>query len=127
MTKGKTFMRKIPEQTTGKDLATRVFSNFYFTIGWMLFLAVAVKLVWPLRNALLVFWVYGSDAYFHQGIRVITNKPTTFSNGARSPDFPDLVTGFGVFLITVFGLSLLLIYALRLYENFFGKRERECT
>jgi hypothetical protein len=114
-----------PEPTHKKDLATRAFNNFYFTITWMLFLAVVTNLVWPLRNALLVIWVYGRDAYFHQGIRVIKNKPTTFSNGARSPDLPNLVTGFGVFLITAFGLTLLLIYALRAYEWLFCKPKNE--
>jgi len=102
-----------------KDLATRVFSNFYFDIAWLLFLAGIVRIVWPLRNALLVFWVYGRDAYFREGIRVVQNKPATFSNGASSPELPDIVTGFGVFLITVFGLSLLMIYALRAYERLF--------
>jgi hypothetical protein len=120
-------MHKIPELRPKKDLAARVFGNFYFDIAWLLFLAVAVQLVWPLRNALLVLWVYGSDAYFHQAIRVVKNKPTTFSNGAGSPELPDLVTSFGVFLVTVFGLSLLLIYALRFYEKHFGRREHEIT
>ncbi|MFZ0828464.1 MAG: hypothetical protein WAO02_13675 [Verrucomicrobiia bacterium] len=112
-------MSKIPQSTPKKDLATRVFSNFYFDVAWVLFLAVVVHLVWPLRNALLVLWVYGSDAYFHQGIRVVKSKPTMFSNGAGSPDLPDMITGFGVFLLTVLGLSLLLIYALRFYEKHF--------
>jgi hypothetical protein len=86
---------------------------------------VTFKIVWPLRNALLVFWVYGRDAYFREGIRVVKNKPTIFSNGAGSPDLPDIVTGVGVFLITVFGLSLLMIYALRAYERFFCAPKHE--
>ena len=108
-----------------KDLATRVFNNFYFDIAWLLFLAAAVRVVWPVRNALLVLWVYGRDAYFREGIRVVKNKPTTFSNGASSPELPDIITGFGVFLLTVFGLSLLLIYALRGYERLFCASKHE--
>jgi hypothetical protein len=115
-------MPNLPASTPKKDLATRVFNNFYFDIAWILFLAVVVKLVQPLSDALLVFWVYGKAAYFQQGIRVIKHKPTTFSNGARSPDFPDIVTGFAIFFITVFGLSLLLIYGLRLYEKYFSRQ-----
>jgi hypothetical protein len=110
---------------TKKDLATRVFNNFYFDIAWLLFLAAVVKMVWPVRNALLVFWVYGRDAYFREGIRVVKDKPTIFSNGASSPELPNLVTGFGVFLFIVFGLSVLLIYALRAYERLFCARKNE--
>jgi hypothetical protein len=120
-------MSKIQQSGPKKDLATRVFNNFYFDIAWILFLGAVVRLVWPIRNALLVLWVYGSDAYFHQGIRVIKNKPTIFSNGAASPDLPNMVTGFGVFLIAVLGLSLLLVYALRFYEKHFDRREPEAT
>jgi len=118
-------MRVSANPEAKKDLATRVFNNFYFDIAWLLFLAGVVRIVWPLRNALLVFWVYGRDAYFREGIRVVKNKPTTFSNGASSPDLPDIVTGFGVFLIIVFGLSLLLIYALRAYERLFCAPKHE--
>jgi hypothetical protein len=106
-----------------KDLATRAFNNFYFQISWLLFLTVAVKLVWPLRNVLLVFWVYGTDAYYNQGIRVIKNKPTLFSNGKPCPDLPDFVTGMAVFLITVLGLSLLMCWLLRLYGKILRQRD----
>ena len=107
------------------DLADRVFSNFYFAIAWFLFLAVVVRVVWPLRNMWLVVWVYGRDGYLKQGIRVVSEKPTIFSNGVRPPDFPNVVTGFAVFLTTVFGLSLLLVYALRFYERCFLSRKNE--
>jgi hypothetical protein len=112
---------------TKKDLATRVFNNFYFDIAWILFLAVVLRVVWPLHDIWLVLWVYGRDGYFKQGIRVISSKPTIFSNGVESPDFPNMVIGFVVFLTTVFGLSLLLIYALRFYERHFSKRKNEDT
>jgi hypothetical protein len=114
------FMRLVPPTMPKKDLASRVFNNVYFGIVWALFLAVVLRLVWPLRDALLICWVYGRNAYFQQGIRVVKEKPTIFSNGARAPDLPNLVTGFGVFLITVLGLSMLLVLVLRVYEKHFA-------
>ena len=105
------------------DLATRVFKSFYFGIIWLVFLAFTVRLVWPLRNALLVIWVYGRAAYFEQGIRVLAGKPVKFSTGSEAPAWPDLATGFAVFIVTVLGLSLLLFYALRFYENIITRRK----
>jgi hypothetical protein len=100
-----------------RGLADRAFNNFYFTICWFVFLTVAVKLIWPIRNMLLVFWVYGTDAYYNQGIRVIKNKPTTFSNGALCPDLPDFLTGMPIFLGTVLGLSILMYWLLQLFDR----------
>lgn len=107
-----------------KDLAGRLFENIYFTIPWIAFLAVVIRFVsWPLRDCLLVWWVYGKDAYFRDGVRVVSSKPTIFSTGASAPQLPNLVTGFGAFFVTVFGLSLLLIFLLRFYERRFKKSE----
>lgn len=100
------------------DLANRVFNNPRFQIPWAIFLFFVVIFVgWPIRNFLLVCWVYSRDAYFRHGLRVLPGKPIRFSNGILAPTVPDLVTGFGVFLATVFGLSLLLIFILRAYER----------
>jgi hypothetical protein len=99
-------------------LVTRIFADRRFQAGWVLFLAAFVILVgWPIRNALLVCWVYGTEAYFRDGLRVLPGKPIRFSNGAPAPQLPDIVTGFGIFLITTFGLSVALFFALRLYER----------
>jgi hypothetical protein len=37
---------------------------------------------WWIRDALLVWWVYGRDAYFRDGVRVLPDKPTRFSTAA---------------------------------------------
>lgn len=115
-------MRKMGTSNSKKNLAARAFDNFYFVIAWILFLIVVLRLVEPLRKAWLVIWVFGSDGYFRQGIRVANGKPTTFSNGEASPPLPNMVTGFGTFLITVLGLTFLLFCVLRLYDRFFGRR-----
>jgi hypothetical protein len=110
------------DQDTEKpsDLADRLFGNFYFTISWIAFLVAVIKFVaWPARDALLVCWVYGSDAYFRDGVRVVSAKPTMFSTGARAPELPNLVTGFGAFMVTLFSLTLLLVFLLRFYERHF--------
>jgi hypothetical protein len=118
-------MHQTRQQPTKNDLATRVFNNFYFDIAWIIFLALVVRVVWPLHDMWLVIWVYGRDGYFKQGIRVVSGKPTIFSNGVWAPDFPNMVTGFVVFLTTVFGLSLLLVCALRSYERYFSRKKNE--
>jgi hypothetical protein len=101
------------------DLASRVFENRAFQAAWAIFLFLFVFFVsWPIRNVLLVCWVYGSSAYFHHGVRVLPGKPIRFSNGDFAPQLPDMVTGFGVFFVTVLGLTLLLFFALRLYGRF---------
>jgi hypothetical protein len=100
-----------------KDLPTRVFSNAWFSIGWIVFLAVVVTRFWRVRDALLVWWVYGRDAYFRDGVRVLPGKPVRFTTGALAPEWPDIATGAGFFFAVVFGLSILLITGLRVYER----------
>ena len=105
-----------------RDTAERIFSHTGFTIAWVAFLGAFVTFVsWPIRNFFLVCWVYGSQAYFHEGVRVLKGKPIRFSNGELSPTLPDLVTGFGAFFITTIGLTLLLIFIVRFYERHFKK------
>ncbi|MFL6590392.1 MAG: hypothetical protein ACJ8M4_09490 [Chthoniobacterales bacterium] len=65
---------------------------------------------WPLRNALLVIWVYGIDGY-SAGIRVLAGKPVKFTTGEYAPTAPDIITAFAAFLLAVV-LSLVLIYSI---------------
>ena len=99
------------------DIASRVFNNRAFQAGWTVFLFIVILASWPIRDVLLVFWVYGTDAYFTQGIRVLPGKPIRFSDGKVAPVLPDMLTGFGMFFFTTFGLTLLLFFALRSYER----------
>jgi len=112
-----------------RDLAARLFDKLYFVIPWMVFLVTFNRLVsWPIRNFLLVCWIYGSKGYYQDGIRVVSSKPATkFSTGALAPLFPDLVTGFGSFIITVFGLTILLVYGLRFFERCFMKSDEHAA
>jgi len=100
------------------DLATRVFNKTWFGIAWTVFLGIVVTRFWRVRDVLLVWWVYGRDAYFIDGVRVLRGKPTRFSNGEFAPHWPDIATGFGFFFVVVFGLSMLLIFGLRLYDRY---------
>jgi hypothetical protein len=103
-----------------------VFRNRAFQAGWALLLLIVLSVVsWPIRNALLVWWVYGRDAYLQKGIRVLPGKPIRFSDGTLTPLVPDLVTGFGMFFLTTLGLSLLLIACLRAYERYFSRRAQQ--
>lgn len=111
------------QEPKSDDLASRLFNNACFSIPWMVFLAIIMDYIsWPIRNCVLVCWIYGSDAYFHRGVRVLYGKPYRFSTGELVPTFPDLVTGFGAFIITAFGLTLLMIFILRFYERHFAKK-----
>lgn len=106
-------------QSEQSGLAATLFNKFYFVIGWLGFLAIALIYVsWPIRNFALVCWVYGSDAYYNRGIRVLPGKPVRFSNGELAPTLPDLVTGFAAFFITVGILTVLLFLVLRIYERY---------
>jgi hypothetical protein len=107
-----------PDPARPRDLATRLFHNPFFQLAWIAFLiAVLAFVTRPVRNFALVWWVYGSDAYFREGIRVAQAKPTRFSNGELAPGLPDFVTGALAFAVTVFGLSILPVVALRWYER----------
>ena len=107
-----------------KHLDERLFKRAEFILPWFAFLILVLLFVsWPIRNIALVCWVYGSQAYFHDGIRVLPGKPIKFSNGVEAPMLPDLVTGFGAFVITVFGLTILLIFLLRFYERIVKNRK----
>jgi hypothetical protein len=114
------------DQAQPRDLAWRLFHNLFFQLAWIAFLVVILTLVsFPVRDVALVVWVYGRDAYFHEGIRVVQHKPQTkFSNGEVAPLLPELVTGFLAFAVTVFGLSILLILVLRCYERFAKRASR---
>ena len=106
-------------------LDARLFKNTAFMIAWMVFLSLVLRFAtWPVRNVALVFWIYGSHAWFHDGLRVLPGKPVRFSNGVEVPVLPDMVTGFGAFFITFFGLTLLLILVLRICERWFAKQNR---
>jgi|SRR5579872_5168487 len=111
-----------------KHLDERLFDRLLFSLPWLAFMMLVLLFVsWPIRNIALVCWVYGSHAYFHDGIRVLPGKPVRFSNGAEAPTLPDLMTGFGAFVVTVFGLTTMLIFMLRIYERHFVRRDDHAT
>jgi hypothetical protein len=87
---------------------------WYILAGVLLLVFVA----WPIRNIGLVCWVYGTDAYFHKGIRVLPGKPTRFSNGELAPNFPDFVTGMAAFVLTFACIALVVMASWRLYERY---------
>lgn len=110
--------------TKPADLASRVFNHPHFVPAWIFFLLLLLIFVsFPIQRILLVLWVYGREGYSHQGIRVLPGKPVRFSDGILVPQEIDIVTGFGMFAVTVFGLSFALFFALRLYERWFGNRQ----
>src|SRR3954469_20661887 len=103
-------MQTNPDTQDWRDTSERLFKNTSVSVGWVAFLAVFLNFVsWPIRNACLVCWVYGRHAYFRDGVRVLRGKPIRFTNGELAPLVPDLVTGFGAFIITAFCLTTLLI------------------
>ena len=104
------------------DLATRVFNKKWFAIAWVVFLGAVVTRFWWVRDAALVWLVYGRDAYFRGGVRLLPGKPIRFSTGDLAPRRADMATGFGFFFIVVFGLSILLIAGLRLYDRWRSTR-----
>jgi len=96
-----------------------------FLFPWMLFLFLLEIFVGiPLQHAILVFWVFGREGYFHQGIRVLPGKPVRFSDGVRVPQELDILTGFGMFIVIVFGLTAALMCALSLYERLIERSRR---
>ena len=108
--------------TPHPSLPNRLFGRTWFALGWVIFLAVIVTTFWRVRDAVLVWWVYGRDAYFHDGVRVLPGKPVRFTTGELAPQWPDIVTGFGFFFVVAGGLTLLLIFALRVYERIHSSR-----
>jgi len=115
-------MHTKPTPPKPDDLSTHVLSGWFGGV-WVIFLAVIVTKFWWVRNIALVCWVYGREAYFHGGIRVLPGKPTRFSTGEPVPQLPDIVTGFSYFIVVALGLSLLLIFGLRAYERYQKKRK----
>lgn len=106
-----------------RDTAERLFANTPFTFLWIVFLGLVLTfVVWPVRNFFLVCWVYGSHAYFQEGIRVLKGEPIRFSTGEMAPMLADLVTGFVAFFASVGGLTFSLIFLVWLYERYFRKR-----
>jgi hypothetical protein len=105
------------------DLATRVFEHRAFELGWIVFIAAFETFVtFPVQRILLVWWVYGINAFYQNGIRVIPRKPLRFSNGVLVPQGLQIITGFGLFFATFFGLSLTLFYGLRIFDHWHLRR-----
>lgn len=110
------------ETSDWRSTAERLFKHTGFTMAWVGFLGAFMTFVsWPIRNAVLVCWDYGSHANFDGGLRVLKGRPLKFSNGEPVPAFHDVVTAFGAFFITAFGLTFLLIMIVRIYECSFTK------
>jgi len=110
----------ITPQAQPKDLASRVFANKAFELGWVIFLLVFLTFVsFPVQRGLLVWLVYGWQAYAEHRVYVIPRKPLRFSDGVLVPQHLDALTGLGMFLVTAFGLTLLLFFSLRIYERWF--------
>lgn len=107
----------IANREYAKDLPSRVFANPGCMIAWAVFLGIVLIRFWWIRDMLLVWWVYGRDSYFRDGVRVLPGKPLRFSTGELAPQWPDMVTGFSFFFLTVFGLTALLLIGLRAYER----------
>lgn len=110
--------------STSKDLAERTFENKAFHLGWAVSLMFIVTFVsFPIQRILLVWLVYGRQAYARHRVYVIPRKPLRFSDGVLVPQHLDVLTGAGMFLLTVFGLTLTLFFGLRLYDRYFGNSE----
>jgi ABC-type phosphate transport system permease subunit len=105
-------------KTKQRKLVKQVFEKTSFQLVWVLILGcVFIFIGLPIQRAFLVLWVKGSDAYFHQGIRVLKGKPVKFSDGQLVPNIPDAISGFATFMVIVLGLSFLLILFLNFYER----------
>ena len=75
----------------------------------------------PIQRILLVWLVYGQQACAQHQVYILPRKPLRFSDGVRVPQHLEILTGAGMFVVTVFGLTLALFFGLRLYERRFGK------
>ncbi len=117
-------MSPSPARRSG-SLSTRVFAKPPFAIAWAVFLGFLVLQFWWVRDLFLVWWVYGRDGYFRDGIRVLPGKPIRFSTGELAPQWPDLVTGFAFFFVVVLGLTALLLLGLCLHQR--HRRSRDAA
>ena len=106
-----------------EDLATRLFGKTWFGLIWVTSLAIILTKFWWIRDAVLVWWVYGRDAYFRDGLRVLPGKPIRFSNGERAPTGPDALTGMVYFFVVALGLTLLLFFAIRFFDRLRSSRK----
>ena len=105
------------------SISERLFNRSGFAFLWVVFMGFFFTYVaWPLRNIVLVCWVLGSRAYFHEGVRVVGGKPVRFSDGTLVPAFLDIATGIGTFFVTGFGLIFLLLFSVRCYLRFAHRR-----
>jgi len=89
---------------------------------WLLSTAALLNGFWWVHNMALVIWVYGWNAYFQGGLRVLPGKPTKFSNGDLVPDFPDMITGFGYFFLVAGVTTSIYVILLTLYGRRFRKK-----
>ena len=71
------------------------------------FATVLLKLWW-IRNAMLVCWVCGPNAYSH-GMRVASGNPQRFSDGQLVPFMPNVVSGVLYFFVVALCLIVLLV------------------
>jgi hypothetical protein len=106
-------------QPETRPLSERLFEKNFVTLPWILFVGLLFVFVgMPIAKALVVCWVKGTDAYFHQGIRIPrTTHPLHFTDGSVVPELPYALVNFAVFFVVVGGLSLLLRQVVKLYRR----------
>lgn len=89
-----------------------------FGLFWGVSTFVIVLKFWWVRNIALVIWVFGPNAYFHDGVRVLYGKPVRFSTGELAPQFPDMITGLGYFLIVALSWTILVNLVRGAYQRY---------
>jgi hypothetical protein len=106
-----------PSKTPQPRLETRLFGSVLFAVPWCISLALLIRKLWWVRDALLVIWVHGYDAFFVEGLRVLSGKPVRFSNGELAPSVPDFFTGLLFAVVVMFSASFLVVILLRFLER----------
>ena len=78
------------EQSEPPPLSERVFDYWFVTLPWIVCTGALVVFVgMPFARMLVVCWFKGTDAYFHQGIRIPKSKhPLHFTDGSIVPELP---------------------------------------
>ncbi|HTV39666.1 MAG TPA: hypothetical protein VMF08_03760 [Candidatus Sulfotelmatobacter sp.] len=105
------------DEQSKKPLSEGVFDT-WFLLPWLAFVvALMVFIGLPFANMLTVCWVKGTNAYFHQGIRIQLGHGLHFSDGSKLPQLPQFLAYALAMFIFVGGPTVALPRILRYFER----------
>ena len=113
----------MPKVTSPTDERNKRAALIMLPVMAVLSIVSIFKVTVPVSKAVIVCLVYGTHAYFRDGIRVTDAKPARFTNGELVPGVVGAVIPIVSVLLTLLLIGLLLECSVKFLRRRFGDPE----